>query len=405
MAVLTCRAMAEAIVVLGRGRERSLRLRHPWVFSGAVERILGEPADGDPVLVRSADGADLGRGVLNRQSQIMVRMLTFDPGEPLDNELWRRRVAASIERRRELPELAATDAMRLVHGEADGLPGLVVDRYGDWLALQALSLAAERALPAVLDALEAELVPSGIVNRSDDPVRAKEGLEPATGLLRGTAPDGPVTIVEDGLRFEVDLAGGQKTGCYLDQRANRALVTDIARGRAVLDAFCYTGGFSVAAAAGGAASLVQLDSSAEALAQAQRHLSLNGLDAVACEQRHGDAFVELRRLRDAARSFDLVVLDPPKFAPVRSRLAAALRGYKDINLLALKLLRPGGLLATFSCSGAVDRETFQTVVFQAAADAGREVRVIADLGQPGDHPVLLSFPESRYLKGLLCHVA
>ena len=397
--------MTEAVVVLGRGRERSLQLRHPWVFSGAVERVLGEPADGDTVLVRTADGAALGRGVLNRSSQIAVRMLSFDPAEAVDAELWRRRVAAAVERRRGLPELAATDAMRLVHAEADGLPGLVVDRYGDWLAVQALSLAAERALPAVLDALEAELVPTGIVNRSDDPVRLKEGLRPATGLLRGTAPDGPVMIVEDGLRFEVDLTAGHKTGSYLDQRANRALLQQVARGRTVLDAFCYTGGFSAAAAAGGAASLVQLDASQEALAQARRHLALNGVATVPCEQLQGDAFAELRRLRDAARSFDLVVLDPPKFAPVRSRLHAALRGYKDINLQAFKLLRPGGLLATFSCSGAVDRETFQTVVFQAAVDAGREVRVLADLGQPADHPVLLSFPESRYLKGLLCHVA
>lgn len=391
-------------MVLRAGRERSVLNRHPWVFSGAVERLVGEPSDGDVVLVRSSLGRPLGNGILNTRSQIVVRVVSFDPAEAVDDELWRRRVAAAVARRRSLPGLDDTDALRLVHAEADGLPGLVVDRYGDWLVVQALALAAEVALPAVLDALEAEMAPTGIVNRSEDAMRAKEGLEPAAGLLRGTAPPDRVSILERGRRLEVDLRAGHKTGGYLDQRNNRDRVAAAAAGADVLDVFCYTGAFSVAAAAGGAASLTQVDASADALVLARRHLELNALGGVALEQVHDDAFAALRRLRDAARRFDLAVVDPPKFAPVRSRLDAALRGYKDVNLQALHLLRPGGALATFSCSGAVDRETFQTVVFQAAVDAGREVRVVADLGQPPDHPVLLSFPESRYLKGMLCRV-
>jgi len=402
--VLPSPPMSEPVVVLRAGRERSVLNRHPWVFSGAVERLVGEPTDGDVVLVRSSLGRALGRGILNRRSQIVVRVVSFDPTEAVDDELWRRRVAAAVARRRALPGLDDTDALRLVHAEADGLPGLVVDRYGDWLVVQALALAAEVALPAVLDALEAEMAPAGIVNRSEDPVRAKDGLQPAAGLLRGAAPPDRVTVLEHGRRLEVDLRAGHKTGGYLDQRDNRDRVGAAAAGADVLDVFCYTGAFSVAAAAGGASSLTQVDASADALALARRHLDLNALGGVALEQVHDDAFAALRRLRDAARRFDLAVVDPPKFAPVRSRLDAALRGYKDVNLQALHLLRPGGTLATFSCSGAVDRETFQTVVFQAAVDAGREVRVVAELGQPPDHPVLLSFPESRYLKGLLCRV-
>jgi 23S rRNA (cytosine1962-C5)-methyltransferase len=291
-----------------------------------------------------------------------------------------------------------------VHGEADGLPGLVVDRFADVVVVQALSLAADRALGDVVPVLETVVEPRAILHRSDDVMRTKEGLGGREPLLAGRMPDAPVRITECGLVFEVDVTAGHKTGFYLDQRDNRQSVAARCAGAHVLDGFCYTGGFSTAAAAAGACSIVQLDSSSDALVGARRHLEMNGFDRLPLEQIQGDAFAELRRMRDAARSFDVVILDPPKFAPTRSRLERALRGYKDVNLQALKLVRPGGLLASFSCSGAVDRETFQTVVFQAAVDAGREVRVLADLGQPEDHPVLLTFPESRYLKGLLCRV-
>jgi len=391
-------------VVLRRGRERSLRLRHPWLFSGAVERVEGKAEDGHAVDVVDADHRFLARGVLNRRSQIVVRVLTWNPDEAVDDSLWCARLERAIAARERLAADPDTSAYRLVHGEADGLPGLIVDRYGDWLVIQALSLAAERALPAVVADLAERLEPVGIVNRSDDDVRLKEGLEPSAGSLWGSPCPERVEILENGLAFRVDLAAGHKTGFYLDQRDNRRILGARCRGAAVLNAFAYTGGFSVYAAAGGAASLVELDTSEPALALARENLTLNRCDQVPAERIAADAFAALRQMRDARRQFDVVVLDPPKFAPSRARLEGALRGYKDINLLAIKLIRPGGLLATFSCSGAVSPERFQTVVFQAAVDAGRDVRVIAGLGQGEDHPVLLTFPESRYLKGLLCRV-
>jgi 23S rRNA (cytosine1962-C5)-methyltransferase len=396
--------MNHPIVRLKTGRERSLALRHPWLFSGAVATIDDNAVDGEAVEVVAADGRWLARGVLNRQSAIVVRVLTWDQAEAVDDSLWQRRMTTAIARRRHLLDSGITDACRLVYGEADGLPGLVIDRYGEILSVQALSLAADRRLPAVVATLQHELAPRAILHRHDPVMRPKDGLDERDPVLAGIPPEGPTRIHEHGLQFDVAVADGHKTGFYLDQRDNRHVVARHCAGADVLDAFCYTGGFSVAAAAAGARSLVQLDASPDALGHARHHLELNLLSATPCQQITGDAFAELRRLRDGAHSFDVVILDPPKFAPTRKRIDAGLRGYKDINLQGLKLVRPGGLLATFSCSGAVDRETFQTVVFQAAVDAGREVRVVADLGQPEDHPVLLSFPESRYLKGLLCRV-
>ncbi len=396
--------MAIPRVIVKRGRDRSLRLGHPWLFSGAVRDVVGEAADGDAVLIESPDGDPLARGILNRRSQIVVRVVTWDPGRDVDDALWWELTRTALDRRSDLAGTGSTDAWRLIHAEADGLPGLVADRYGDWVVVQAQSLAADRALPTVIEVLAEALQPRGILDRSDDPIRAKDGLEPRTGTAWGEDPPDLVEVRENGLRFAVDLRAGHKTGFYLDQRDNRRAVAELCRGADVLDVFCFTGGFSVHAAAAGAASLTQVETSSDALAAARANLARNGLDGVPCEQLEGDAFSVLRRLRDAARSFDVVVLDPPKFAPTRGTLSRALRGYKDINLQGLKLVRPGGWLATFSCSAAVDRETFQTTVFQAAVDAGRRVRAVADLGQPADHPVLLSFPESRYLKGLLCRV-
>lgn len=391
-------------VVVRPGRDRSLRLRHPWLFAGAVAAVDGPAVDGGPVEVLDHRGGLLGCGVLNRRSQIVVRMLTFGPGQEVGASLWRERVRTAVARRGGLARDAATTAYRLVHAESDGLPGFVADRYGDWIVIQALSLAAERALPELVAGLVESCSPRGIVNRSDDEFRAKEGLEPAGGTEWGEDCPPAVEVLENGLVFRVDLREGHKTGFYLDQRDNRRAVAARADGAEVLDAFSYTGGFSVAAARGGASGLVQLDSSAPALELAAANLARNGFGGVACEQLQGDAFALLRRMRDAGREFDLVVLDPPKFAPVRSRLERALRGYKDVNLLGMKLLRPGGTLATFSCSAAVTPEVFQRTVFQASVDACREVRVVAELGQGEDHPVLLTFPESRYLKGLLCRV-
>jgi 23S rRNA (cytosine1962-C5)-methyltransferase len=303
-----------------------------------------------------------------------------------------------------LAEDPGTNAYRLAHAEADGLPGLIVDRYDEWLVLQSLTLGIEVSKPVILDILAELLEPRGIYERSDVNVRAHEGLEPVTGVLAGVAPPKSVTIQENGLRFGVDIMGGHKTGFYLDQRDNRSRVASYCRGKEVLNAFSYTGGFAVYAAAQDACRIVNLDSSAGALQAAVENMRLNGFERKDDEYIEGNAFQVLRRFRDQGREFDVVILDPPKFAFSRAQIRSATRGYKDINMLGMRLLRPGGLLCTFSCSGLVSRDLFQKVLFGASVDAGRQVRIIESLGQGGDHPILLTFPESAYLKGFICQV-
>ncbi len=390
-------------VILKPKRERSVRNRHPWVFSGAVARVEGQAEDGDVVNVRDSVGAFLARGVINRSSQIVVRLFTF-ADEPVDDELWRRRIHEAVARRSHLVADPRTTAYRVVHAEADGLPGLVVDRYGDWLVLQLLSLAAERRRDLLVAALVELFEPHGVYNRSDEAVRRKEGLAPEAGPLWGAEPPEVLEIAEHGLSFLADVRRGHKTGFYLDQRENRRSVGQRCEGAEVLNVFSYSGGFAVTAVGGGARAVTNLDASAEALSLAEAAVARNALKPVPCHFLEGNAFHLLRRLRDQGRRFDVVVLDPPKFAPGRAQLEGALRGYKDINLLGLQLLRPGGLLATFSCSQAMSPDLLQRAVFQASADAGRDTRMIDVLGQPEDHPVLLSFPESFYLKGMICRV-
>lgn len=392
-------------LTLHPGRDKSVRNRHPWIFSGAVARVDRSARDGDVVEVHAADGRWLARGYLNRRSQIQVRLLTWDPGEAVDGDFWRRRLERALAGRAALAATGHTTAYRLVHAESDGLPGLVVDRYGDWLAVQALTLGIEQVKPLIA-ALLAELCrPVGIVERSDVDVREKEGLPPYVGVLYGRPPDGPVEVREHGLRFWVDLMAGQKTGFYLDQRENRRRVAPYCAGGEVLNAFSYTGGLAVYALAAGARRVVNLDSSAEALALAERNLALNGFDPAAqAEAVAGDVFSVLRTWRAAGRRFDVVVLDPPKFAHSQAQVERAARAYKDINLLGMQLLRPGGALATFSCSGLVSADLFQKIVFAAAVDAGRDAQIVERLSQGPDHPVLLTFPEGEYLKGLLCRV-
>jgi 23S rRNA (cytosine1962-C5)-methyltransferase len=334
----------------------------------------------------------------------VVRLLSWDENEPLDDAFWARRIAASVARRGALAGDPDTSAYRLIHAEADRVPGLIVDRYGDYLVVQCLTLGIDVRRQGIVTALENTLPVAGIYERSDVEVRAQEGLAPAVGLLSGEAPPAGHEVLEHGHRFLVDLAGGQKTGFYLDQRENRRTLARYAPGRETLDAFAYSGGFSVYAARAGAGPITLLDVSADALALAERNLALNGLrreqDTLHC----GDVFETLRLYRDQGRSFDLIVLDPPKFAPTRRHVQRASRAYKDINLFALKLLRSDGVLMTFSCSGGVDAALFQKIVFGAALDAGREVQIVERLAQGADHPVLLSFPESAYLKGLVCRV-
>jgi len=391
-----------ATVILKRGREKPALNRHPWIFSGAMSRLLGEPLDGDLVQVRDSQDQYLATGYLNRRSQIAVRLLTWEPGEAIDTDFWRRRLERAAATRAQLESDPQTNAYRLVYAEADGLPGLIVDRYGDWLAVQCLTLGLARRRDELV-ALMAELWhPAGIYGRDDAGVRLKEGLELESGRLWGEEPPDLVEIVEGGHRFWVDLKRGHKTGFYLDQRSNRQRVAAYCRQADVLDTFAYSGAFGVYAARAGARSVVSVDSSLEALRLAEKNLALN--DCPPQEMIAGDAFQVLRHFRDQGRAFDLIILDPPKFAVSQRRVMDAARGYKDINLQALRLLRPGGFLATFSCSGLVSADLFQKIVFGASLDAGREVRILERLAQGPDHPVLLTFPESAYLKGFLCQV-
>jgi 23S rRNA (cytosine1962-C5)-methyltransferase len=406
------------MVTLKPGRERSVLNRHPWLFSGAIAEARCQP--GEVADVYAADGRWLARGYYNPRSQIRVRLLTWDPEEAIDADFWRRRLAQAIEGRRRLPNWPST-ALRLVNAEADGLPGLVADLYVDAegseravLVFQSLTLGIEvrraELLSLLAEAVTPEALPSlgrweqlAIYERSDADVRRLEGLRSRVGPADGEEPS-PVTIREDGLLFEVDVRAGHKTGLYLDQSANRIRVARYCAGAEVLNAFAYTGGFGVHALRAGATRVVDVDTSAAALEAGRRNVERNGLAATGREEIEGDVFQVLRRFRDEGRRFDVVILDPPKFAQSTQQVQAACRGYKDINLLGLGLLRPGGILATFSCSGLVSVDLFQKVVFGASVDARREVQVLEPFSQGPDHPISLTFPESQYLKGFLCRV-
>nr|HID12653.1 class I SAM-dependent rRNA methyltransferase [Anaerolineae bacterium] len=392
-------------IVLKRNRARPVLQRHPWIFSGAIERIEGEVADGDVVEVRDAGRNWLARGYLNRRSQIAVRLLTWRQDEPVDRAFWRRRLERAVAARQVLADDPATTAYRLVHAESDYLPGLIVDRYGEWLVIQFLTLGAERRrddlvglLVSLLDGVR------GVYERSDVEVRAKEGLGQRAGPLWGEEPPEMVEVLENGHRFLVDVRQGHKTGFYLDQRGNRAWLSAFCAGAEVLDAFAYTGAFGVYAAADGATGVTLVESSAPALDLARRNFVLNGFEHRSVDYVEGDVFSVLRGYRAQGRRFDIVVLDPPKFARSEREVERAARAYKDVNLLAFQLLRPGGVLFTCSCSGAVPADLFQKIVFGAAVDAEREAQIIGYLAQGADHPVALTFPEGAYLKGLICRV-
>ncbi len=383
------------------GRDKSLKRRHPWVFSGAVEKVDGAPAGGESVLVKSAEGQPLAVAAYSPQSQIRARVWTFDCSVFVDKEFFGAKIKQAVALRASLPAFHHSNALRLVHGESDGLPGVVVDRYADVLVAQFLSAGAEQWREVILDALAAETGCEAIYERSDAEVRTLEGLEARAGFARGNREAKRCPIVEHGLHFRVDVEAGQKTGFFLDQRDNRQRVRALAAGREVLDAFCYTGGFSIAALAGGAKHVTAVESSAAAVEIARENLNANAMDAARIDFQQADVFAYQRLLRDRGQGFDLVILDPPKFAPTAAQVKNAARAYKDINLMALKLLKPGGLLATFSCSGGVSAELFQSIVAGAAVDAGADARIIDRFGAAADHPVALSFPEGDYLKGLL----
>ena len=388
-------------VVLKKGREKSLARRHPWLFSGAIGKVVGKPAPGDTVDIRESSGKSIARAAYSPKSQIRARVWTFDAAEEIDAGFFRARIERSLALREALPARRHTNALRLVHAESDGLPGLIVDRYADVLVAQFLAAGVERWRDPILDLLSELTACEAIFERSDAEVRALEGLESRVGFVRGNRTASRCPIIEHGLNFRVDVEQGQKTGFFLDQRENRQRVRELASGREVLDGFSYTGGFSIAALAGGAKRVTAIESSAPALEVARENLAANPFDASRVEFVQGDVFSQLRTLRDRGASFQMVILDPPKFAPTAAHARNAARAYKDINLLAFKLLAPGGLLATFSCSGGVSSELFQSIVAGAALDAGADAKIIERFGAAADHPVALVFPEGEYLKGLL----
>jgi 23S rRNA (cytosine1962-C5)-methyltransferase len=401
-------------ILLKPGREKSLLRRHPWIFSGGVQQVEGEPVSGGTIDLLSADRQFLARASYSPSSQIRARVWSFE-NEPVDREFFRRRIRSSLATRHSLEIEKHSNAARLIYAESDGIPGLIVDRYADVLVLQSLTTGSEFWKETLADLLLEETGLSTIYERSDADVRELEGLQPLSGVIRNSiARDSGnlvdlesrltnIVITEHGLNFHINLQSGHKTGSYLDQRENRLRVRQLAKDKDVLDCFCYTGGFTVNALSGGAKSVLSIDSSAEALALLRENIELNNLDATPHTALEGDVFQLLRKFRDENRSFDMIILDPPKFAPTAAQAERAARGYKDINLFAFKLLRPGGILVTFSCSGGIDAGLFQKIVAGSALDAGVDAQIVEHLSQAADHPVLLHFPEGAYLKGLICY--
>jgi 23S rRNA (cytosine1962-C5)-methyltransferase len=391
-------------VILKQGREKSLLRRHPWIFSGAINHVDGEPVSGSTVDLLSFNKQFLARASYSPHSQIRARVWTFED-EPVDKEFFRKRIRAALAMRYEFHVEHNIHAARLVYAESDQLSGLIVDRYGAVLVVQSLTAGSEYWKETIADLLLEETGLENIYERSDADVRELEGLEQKVGILRGMIPQMPLTMYEHGLKFLINIEHGHKTGFYLDQSRNRLRARELAYDKDVLDCFCYTGGFTVNALAGGAKSVLSIDASGDALALAKENVTLNDLPADKTNFIEGDVFQLLRRFRDENRSFDMIILDPPKFAPTAAQAERAARGYKDINLLAFKLLRPGGTLVTFSCSGGIDAGLFQKIIAGAALDAAVDAQIIEHLSQSADHPVLLHFPEGAYLKGLICYKA
>ncbi len=399
-------------IILKPEREVAALRRHPWIFSGAVARVDGNPAPGALVAVHNSKGEFLAWGHYSPKSQIQVRLISWnEKADPESRDFWRARLESAITGRMPIAASGATTACRLVHAESDGFPGLIVDQYGETLVVQYLTAGMEARRELMNGLLLWVLQPRTLYERSDVDVREKEGLSPRTGLITGEEPPAMLGILENGLTFLVDVRKGHKTGFYLDQRENRAKLREVVEQRVamvepprVLNVFSYTGGFGLYAVAAGALSVTNVDSSAEVLQIGWRTLAQNGLASTAVQDITGDAFQVLRDLRREGRTFDIVVLDPPKFAATQKDVERAARGYKDIAMQAMHLLDPGGLLFTFSCSGAISADLFQKITFGAALDAGRTALITGRMTQSSDHPVALTFPEGDYLKGLICRV-
>lgn len=401
--------MGNPRIILKRGKDKPVRKHHPWIFSGAIERLQDIAADGDTVEVYDAGGEWLARAAYNSRSQIAARVWTFEREQAIEADFFEARIRSALALRTRLVGSGKADeppgqqfqarGLRLVNAESDGLPGLVVDYYAGHLVTQFLTLGIELHKQTVVEALARVIAPDSIYERSDVDVRKKEGLREAKGLLWGQEPPDRIEIEENGLRFWVNVREGHKTGFYLDQSANRLLATRYMQGD-VLNTFAYTGTFGVYAAVKNNARVMNVDASAPALELARENFALNGVTDNAAYVT-ADVFQKLRDYRTQGRTFDAIVLDPPKFVTSQANLERATRGYKDLNMLALQLLNPNGYLITFSCSGLVDARLFQQIVFGASVDAGRDAQIIEKLGQAPDHPTGLNFPEGEYLKGLI----
>ncbi len=391
-------------VVLKKGKEKAVLHRHPWVFSGAIERVQGKPENGDVVRLIDAKGAFLAYGFYNNQSRVALRLLEWDENSEINEQWFRDRVATAIESRGNILIEGVTNTCRLIFSESDYLPGLIVDKYANHLAVQVLTSGIEKMMPCIIDELQRLLKPESIFDKSDASSRGHEGLPTSNVVLAGNHPPEHVEVIENGIRYNINIAEGQKSGFYCDQRDNRSILAAHVKGKKVLDCFSYTGGFTLNSLHRGAASVTSVDSSQLAIDTLKENILLNKFDTGKSIAITSDVNKQLRKFREEAETFDIVVLDPPKYAPSRSALDKASRAYKDLNRLGMLLLNKGGLLATFSCSGAMDMETFKQVLAWAALDAGKQVQFIYQFCQPEDHPVRSSFPEGEYLKGLLCRV-
>lgn len=383
------------------GKDKPVRNGHPWIFSGAIKSDPKNAEPGDLVDVLDSDKQFIARGYYNPSSQIRVRVLTRDPYQMITHEFFKERIEQAIRRREFVTRDGSTTGVRLVAHESDLLPGLVVDRYGDWISFQIVTAGMERWRDSIIKILREACNPAGMMERSDEAVREKEGLVQRKEILFGTIPPEGILFLENGMKLFADIENGHKTGFYLDQRDNRKIIGEYSSGLSVLNCFSFSGGFSVAAKQNGATQVINVDESEPALQVAKRNLDINQLKNSPEEFIRADVFKYLRELKAKGETFDMVILDPPKFVTSSAQIDRACRGYKDLNLIGMQLLKPGGLLATFSCSGLITRDLFQKVIFGASVDAGVEMQIVRHLSQAEDHPTLLSFPESLYLKGFL----
>jgi len=390
-------------IILNKGKDKAAWQLHPWVFSGAISSALGKPQNGDIVSVYNIENEFIAYGIYNGNSRVAVRLLEWDPRNEIDEQWWRNRVTKAVQNRSNLLT-EENNTVRLIFAEADFLPGLIADKYADFISVQIHSAGVERVKDIIVDQLVQLLQPAGIYERSDLKSREYEGLPDTNGKLYGAIPPEFVDIIENGIHYQVNIAEGQKSGFYCDQRENRAITARYVKNKTVLDCFCYSGGFTLNAFREGAAFVTAVDSSALAIETLKNNIKNNGFDSNKYNAVQSDVNKYLRELGERGETFDVIVLDPPKYAPSRSALEKASRAYKDLNRRGLMLLNSGGLLATFSCSGAMDIDTFKQVIAWAALDAGKEIQFIYQFCQPEDHPVRASFPEGEYLKGLLVRV-